>query len=173
MKIAINLQDLRAAVLAYMNTKVTCSVSNLIAEVPKAISPKEKFKFDVSATNATIAAGGVSLKNVRYVITASNNVNLIVPEEKVGKAVSIPIPPFNMSFKLDPGKEVSGYVLTPVAYDPSALYPGETDTIKELPAIGKSLGGFSICAHIIAEVDLSYLFPECGSPNGCYKDNVV
>ena len=168
-----NLQEIRTAVLTYLDTKVSCSISTITAAVPVAISPNEDFKFDVTATNAVTAAGGVRLKNVCYVITASNNVKLVVPPASVGKAISIPIPPFGLSINLNPGQEVSGYILTPAAADPKILNPGETDTIKNLPGKAKSLGGFSICAHIQAEVDLSYLFPVGNCPDGCRRGSVV
>lgn len=169
----VNLQEIRTAVQTYLDTKVSCSIANLTADVPDAISPNEGFKFSVTATNADAATGGIRLKNVRYVVSVSNNVKLIVPPTSVGKATTIPIPPLGITMVLNPGQEVSGYMLTPAAADPTVLDPGETDTIKDLPGKAKSLGGFSICAHVVAEVDLSYLFPSGSSQNGCKKGSVV
>ena len=167
----VNLQEIRTAVLTYVDTKVTCSVSAIIPDVPIALSPSEGFTFNVTVSNAAVAAGGIRLTNVRYVISASSsNVKLIVPPVTVGNARVIGLLPL----ALNPGTETSGYILTPPAGDLKILDPGETDTITGLKGIAKSLGAFSVCFHILADIDLDFLFPQdAPSVNGCKPGNVV
>ena len=69
---AINLRDIPEAVQNYMNTKVTVTVSSFTPAVGATIGPNELFTFNVTATNANAAGGGITLKNVKYRIQSAN-----------------------------------------------------------------------------------------------------
>src|SRR2546423_233033 len=63
---AINLQEISAAVRNYLNTKVAVDIVDLKAEGGEKINPNERFHFRVTVRNANEAAGGIRLTNVRY-----------------------------------------------------------------------------------------------------------
>jgi len=152
----MTLQDIRTAVINYVDTKVTCTVGAIIPEVPIVLSPKENFTFSVAATNATVALGGVRLKNIRYYVSTNGLATLKVPPSNLGKCFGS-INPSGTPFT--PDADVTGFYLNPPEGDFKYLDPGETDTIVNLKGTTKSLGSLMIEVKVFADIDLDYLFP--------------
>ena len=156
----INLQDIRTAVMAYLDTKVDCFISTVRPKVPNVLSPDEPFKFDISARNANAAAGGIRLTNVRYHISVSNPdiAELIIPKREIGVCRS---PDFPFAFPpYDPDKPKPSYILYPIDTDYKTLDVGEEDFIGDLAGRAKKLGKCQIYFKILADVDTTYLFPR-------------
>ncbi len=155
---AINLRDLPQAVRDYLDNKVTVTVSALQPANGLAINPNETFTFVVSVTNATAAAGGIALANVRYelLISPPNVAKLLVPTGGSATASGSGDEP------LPPNAEVTTFIFSPSGADPSSLQVGETDSLTFAGKAGSSQagGGASISARIRADVDLNELFPR-------------
>jgi hypothetical protein len=164
----IILQDIRTAVQTYLDTKVSVAISALTPQSGAQIGQNEEFCFSISVANATSAAGGVALKNVRYYLRVDNTTigKLIVPAAPMvarsGYLVTSPalaagsqvgemyLFPSDEKNYLDPGETD---VIGTTVYTPTALVRGKSGT----PATGSST---SIRFKVLAEVDQDYLFPK-------------
>ncbi len=161
----IDLIDIRKAVQDYLNTKATVSISPFRAEVPNAISPDENFTFDVTATNANAADGGLKLVNVRYHIKVVNpdKANLIVATQPVLGGWVSRSGPLETDTELAAHAEVSEMYLFPYSLlgspDTKTLNAGETDTLTNIEGKALRVGGTDIQCDIIADVDINYLIP--------------
>ncbi len=167
----INLLDIRSAVKTYLDTKVTVSISTFQAEVPNAISPGERFTFNITAANANAANGGLRLINVRYHLKVDNaavpTAKLIVPNQGAAGGWVARTGPLETDTELTQGTEVSEMFLFPYnnlngGADTKTLEVGESDTITNLEgkAINLSTNGTDIQFDILADVDLAYLIPK-------------
>ncbi len=162
----INLLDIRSAVQDYLNTKVTVTISPFRAEVPNAISPGEKFTFDITAANATAANGGLKLVNVRYhlKVVSPSKAKLIVSTQPVLSGWKTRSGPLESDPELTAHAEVSEMYLFPYdvqnAPDLKTLMVGETDTIINLEGKALSLGATDLQFDVFADVDLDYLIPK-------------
>jgi hypothetical protein len=154
--LAINLSDLRQAVIDYLNNKVTVVVSQLTPASGNVIGPGEKFTFSVTVTNASAANGGIALNNVRYVVSVGNaNVATIrVPSD--GTALDGAGHPINAN------ADVGFFNYDPSGDDLSYLQIGESDSIRLSGTAGtNSAGGnTTITARILADPDIYELFPR-------------
>jgi hypothetical protein len=159
----VNLQELRTAVREYLNTKVTLTISTLTPARGATINQSEDFTFSITAANATVALGGIALKNVCYHLRVRNPsvAELIVPPAPMvahsGQTTESPVD----SPVLAAGAEVVEMYLTP-ADEKNYLTPGESDTISNLRGrtkMGTGGTGTVIEVRILAEVDMNYLFP--------------
>ena len=154
---AINLRDIPEAVQNYMNTKVTVTVSNFTPATGATIGPNELFTFNVTATNANAASGGITLKNVKYRIQSANAAVAKIKVPAGGISTDL------LGNPLAVGTEVAAFI-----YDPSAgnvndtLGVGDPDTISLTGRAGASPAGgvTNIQARILADVDLDLLFPK-------------
>lgn len=154
---AINyLQEIRAAVQNYLDTKVKVSISALVADVPNMISPNEGFTFSITASNANTYNGGIRLVQVSYHLMVENPAvaKLIVPPVATATARSGPSP---LAHTLSPGLEVYEMHLFPADH---SLNVGDSDTIAGLKGIAKGLGATNINFHISADPDMDYIFPK-------------
>lgn len=146
------LQDIRTAAIAAVTTKVVTTVSAVTADVPVAISPNEEFTFSVTAANTGVDA--ISLVNVVYHLTVSNNaiLELKVPANPPARASSSPT-----AAVLTVGDFVSGMFLFPTD---NSLTAGDSDTISGLKGRARALGNASIRCHIHGDPNLDFLFPK-------------
>lgn len=160
---AINLKDVPDAVKAYLNTKVTVTVSAFTPQAGNSIQPNETFTFSVTVANASAANGGINLKNVRYRIEALRPKVAKFPLQNQPGGTATPLDGTTLpavGFELPPA---GAMLITPLANsDNSKLEPGETDSIVVLGIAGSAPGGgdTSIQARILADVDLDRLFPQ-------------
>ena len=154
----INLGDLRAACLSYVQTSVVCKLDNLVADVPNAISPGEGFKFDFRATNN----GSIRVVKVKYhlYVTDPTKVKLIVPYYLMPGIRIARSGATEDSPTLAPGSQVAQMYLFPLDTDRKALDPSETDAWINLRGIAQLLGDTSIRCNVLGQVDLDYLFPS-------------
>lgn len=156
----INLQEIRTAVQTYLDTKVTVSISAITPATGASIQPNENFSFSITVTNASAAAGGIALKNVRYRIWLDNYTvgKIIVPAEpmvaRTGWLTSDPA--------LAAGKQVDGEMYLFPPNEKNYLDPGESDTIPLTGKAGAAAAGgtTNIRFKIRADADLEYLFPK-------------
>ena len=155
---SINLEDIRTAVMSYVDSNVTITITNLIS-AGSTINPGEGFSLRVNAVNANAANGGVPLKNVIWHISVQDDdvAKLIVPDEpyvtRSGLSKSSP--------KLTPGTQVSEMYIFPRAVD-NYLGIGDTDAVTvSCKAGSNSTGGACfIFAELYATVDDAWLFPK-------------
>lgn len=153
---AINLQDIHQASIDYVGTSIQCSLENLVADIPNAISPGEGFKFDLRVKNN----GNIRIIKVKYHIYVSDpaKAKLIVPGNllyrfaRSGYPVDSPL--------LAPGSQVTDMYLFPYDADKKSLDPNETDLWPNLRGIANSLGNTTIRFNVLGQIDLNYLFPE-------------
>lgn len=163
----ISLLDIRNAVINYLDTSVTTSVSAITPDVPNALSPNEKFTFSVTATNAA-APSGVQLTNVRYHLSISPDT---VAKLEVPSAVTARADNNSGSPALAAGTLVSEMYLFP---PDNVLEVGDTDTIGGLRGKALRLGNATISFDIHADVDQDYLFPMTTTdPNATRAVSVV
>lgn len=169
---AINLSDIRAAVVAYLNSSVTVSVTAPVPDQPTVISPDEGFTYSVKATNASAAAGGVQLTGVVYHVrlTPASVAKLQVPASPPARAVNSPAGP-----TLAPGSMVSEMFLFPTSSSAhKILAVGESDTITGLRGKALDPGAATIRADIQANIDENWLFPnQENTPSGSRTFNVL
>jgi hypothetical protein len=164
---AINLRDIRDAVIAYIDHIVT----GLSAPVPAAggeINPGEEFTFSATVLNITFSGlfpipGPIRLKNVRYHLKVENPTvaQLKVPNATTATARSGPTTAYPV---LAPGTFVGEmYLFFTAGSDYDVLDPGETDTLAGLKGKagpGVAGGTTNIRFRILAEVDTDFLFPK-------------
>ena len=149
----IILSDIRAAVQAYLNSKVAVSVSAVTPDVPSTLNPGEEATFGVTITNAGFP-DGIRLTNVRYRLWTSGTLKLKVPPAAlaVARASNSSAAP-----ALAPGTFVSEMYLFPTD---STLDVGDSDAMSGLKIKAGTLGGYSINCRIIADADTNFLFPK-------------
>jgi hypothetical protein len=153
---AVNLPDLPQAVRAYLDTKVTVTVSALTPSVGQFVNPGETFTFNVTATNASAPNGGIALTNVRYQISVGNANIVRIRVPNTGTAIDAQGQP------IDPNSEVGFFTFNPSGDDPSYLQIGETDSLSLTGRAGpNSAGGTTtIVARIQGDPDINALFPR-------------
>jgi hypothetical protein len=178
----ITLSDLTQAVVDYLNTQVTLTIS---PTNPAQIKPNANFTFDITVTNPNAVNHGIRLVNVRY--------HVKVQTPAVAKLV---VPATNPDFDgirykdpdlvdLAPNAEVAEMYLFPSASSTSStsstinragdLDVGTSDTIR---VTGKGFGSSGtttgIDCSIKADPDLDYLFPKDEeSPSSPATVNIV
>jgi hypothetical protein len=154
----INLADLRAACVDYLQASVVCKLENLVADVPNAISPGEGFKFDLRATNT----GAIRVAKVKYHVYVADpsKAKVVVPFYfmpgiRIARSGATEDSP-----TLAPGSQVAEMYLFPLDTDRKVLDPNESDTWAGLRGIAHSLGNTSIRLNVLGQVDLDYVFPS-------------
>jgi hypothetical protein len=155
---SINLEDIRTAVMNYVDSNVTITVTNLIS-AGTTINPSEGFSFKLNASNANAASGGIPLKNLVY--------HALVQDETVAK-LYVPDEPYvtrsglsKSSPKLTPGSQVNEMYIFPRAVD-NYQGIGDTDslTISCKAGPGSTGGACFIFTKVYASVDEDWLFPK-------------
>ena len=155
---SINLEEIRTAVMNYVDSNVTITVTNLLTAGPN-INPGEGFSLRLNAANASASNGGIPLKNVVWWVSVQDETvfKLIVPDEpyvtRSGLSKSSP--------KLTPGTQVDEMYIFPRAVD-NYLAIGDTDslTISCKAGSGSMGGACFIFAKVYASVDEEWLFPK-------------
>lgn len=158
---AINLQEIRTAVVSYVDTKVTVSISTLTPATGTTINPNEEFSFILTAKNADSASGGITLKDIIW--------RVWVQSDTVGKLI-VPAPPMvarsglsTSSPALIAGSQVKEmYLSPPTDAAGNYLQVGDTDTISLRGKAGSAPAGGStnIQFKIYADVNMDWLFPK-------------
>jgi hypothetical protein len=151
--LAINLSDLRQAVLDYLENKVTILIGPFNPLHGHVINPKEVFTFNVGVRNASAADGGIALTNVRYQVSVSNgNVATIrVP----GNGTSID----RVGQPIAAGSEVGFFIFTPGSATPedtalSQLGVGEFNSLFLTGRGGSNSAGGSATITVRIKADL-------------------
>jgi hypothetical protein len=147
--VAIDLADLRSAVIAYVSTQVAAGTTPPTADVGGTINPGEEFSFTAHAKNV-----GIRVINITYHITIDSPsvAQLKVPASPPARASRFPSEPL-----LAPGSFVSGMFLFPTD---NSLEPFDSDTIPGLKGKGISIGLANLRCHIHGDVDLDFIFPK-------------
>ena len=160
----INLQELRSAVINYVDTKVTVSISAPISSTGPSINPNEEFSFTLTARNADAAAGGIVLKSVIWRVWVQNAAigKLFVPAAPMvarsGLSSALPALPV--------GSQVGEMYLFPPSFPlldaGNNLAVGDTDTIALRGKAGSAGAGGNtpIYFKIYADADMDWLFPK-------------
>jgi len=158
---AINLNEIPAAVRAYLDTKITVSVSPLTSAAGPTINPSENFSFSVTVTNANAALGGIALKNVRYILTVDNSAVGKLKVPAIGSSTDL------TGAVLAAGAEVAAFIYSPPTFvfigdSAATLGVGDADTQSFSGKAGAAVAGgtTTIRARILADVDLDQLFPK-------------
>jgi hypothetical protein len=153
---SINLPDLPQAVRAYLNGKVTVTVSALTPASGASINPGETFTFKVRVDNAPAASGGILLTNVRYSIRVANSNVIKIRVPSTGTSLDGSGNPIAV------GTEVGFFEFNPASPDISSLQIGETDelTFAGKAGAGQAGGSTTISAKILADPDINALFPR-------------
>jgi hypothetical protein len=167
---AINLQELRAAVQSYVDSSVKVKISDITPQSGTQLGPNEEFTFNVSADNTIAGSNAIRLINVRYHIKLSPTgaAKLLAPNSttvlNTVRAFNNPQgtgAPFALNQPVD-----EMYVFSTSAFildRPNELSPGDIDTITGLKGkAGSAPGGgtTNIQARVLADPDLDYLFPK-------------
>lgn len=156
---SINLKDIRTAVINYVDTQITISVSNLIS-AGASINPGETFSIKLGATNADAASDGMPLKGLVWHVLVQDDAvaKLIVPGEPMlarsGLAKSLPT--------LAAGSQVREMYLSPRAASGNRLGVGDTESVTVSCRAGSSSvgGACFIFAKVYANPDPDWLFPK-------------
>ena len=161
----IELSDISASVVDYLNNHVTVEVSDVSSG--GTIEKDDDGTFSVTVTNAA-APDGVRLVNVRY--------HLFFDTPGVAKFVadgSALAPNRETINPNDPilgsGDEVDVLFVFPAAgfLSQAELDIGEVTVLEGRKVRGKRVGDATIKCHIHADVDEAHLFPQSeNSPNG-------
>lgn len=149
-------QDLAAAVINYMNTKVTCSIITLAPNMPPLCNRNEGFKYVIRAQNNGTATDGVKLINVRFFVrSTSPTVKFKAPPTYVATARS---GMYSSSPLISPGTMASQMYLFPnpsTGCDKIAI--GSGCNLQDLEGnFGTTLGVVYFKSKIIAEPELVY-----------------
>jgi hypothetical protein len=157
---AINLQEIRTAVISYVDTKVTVSVSTIAPVTGASIGPNEEFSFTLTAKNADSASGGIALKDIIWRVWVQNDVvgKLIVPAAPMVARSGLS----SSSAALTPGTQVREMYLFPPTASGNYLHVGDTDTLSLKGKAGAAPAGgiTNIQFKIYADVDMDWLFPK-------------
>ncbi len=172
----INLDQIRTAVINYVDTKVTVTISNPATSGPN-INPGESFTVTLTATNADAANGGVPLKDVVWYVVIqdediatfevptnpplvarsglSRNLPTLTPGSNVREMYLFP------SSILGNFRSVGSNNLIPSPIAGNYLSVGDTDSISLTCQAGDgSTGGTCFMfAKIFATVDHDWLYP--------------
>ena len=146
---SINLKDIRTAVMNYVDSNVTITITNLLS-AGATINPGEGFNMKLNASNANAANGVIPLKNVVWWVSVQDETvfKLIVPDEpyvtRSGQSKSSP--------KLTPGTQVNEMYIFPRAVD--------SLTVNCKAGPGSTGGACFIFAKLYASVDEAWLFPK-------------
>jgi hypothetical protein len=154
----VNLDEIRTAVINYVDTKVTVRVAE-IDMTGTSINPGEPFSVVLEASNANAAAGGIPLKDVVwYVIIQRDDVaTFTVPQPPVvarsGLSRFLPA--------LTPGSQVREMYIFPTTAVSNHLSVGDTDTLTVNCRAGSDAAGGTcfMFAKIFATVDHDWLYP--------------
>lgn len=152
---AINLKDIPAAVKAYLDTKVTVTVSTPVPSSGTTIGPNETFTFSVVAANADAANGGVVLKNMKYRLAVDNPAVAKIKVPTGGTATDL------AGNSLVAGAEVGAFIFAPTSFG-FDLPVGDTDRLSFTGKAGSNQSGgtTTIQARVLADIDLDQLFPK-------------
>lgn len=157
---AINLQEIRTAVINYVDTKVGVTISTLTPAAGVSIGPNETFSFTLTAKNADIVNGGIALKNIIWRVWVQNETvgKLIVPAAPMvarsGNSTTSPV--------LAAGTQVKEMYLFPSnGSADNYLSVADTDVIALQGKAGAAPAGgnTNIEFKIYADVDMDWLFP--------------
>lgn len=155
---SINLEDIRTAVMNYVDSNVTITVTHLIS-AGTTINPGEGFSVRLNAANASAANGGIPLRNVVWWVSAQDETvfKLLVPDEPYVARSGLS----KTSPKLTPGTQVNEMYIFPRAVD-NYLSVGDTDSVTISCKAGSgSVGGACfLYAKVYASVDDDWLFPK-------------
>jgi hypothetical protein len=153
---AINLQDLPKAVRAYLDEKVTVTISDPTPSGGTFIEPDETFTFRVDVFNASAANGGIPLINVRYSIRVEHPDVLKIHVPTTGSSLD------GSGHTIAPGTEVGFFEFNPDSPASSTLQVGEADGLNFRGKAGPNRAGGStrIQAKILADPDINALFPR-------------
>lgn len=148
----ITLNEIRNAVIDYLNTSVTTSVSVPVPDAPIALSPGEEFTFRVTATNAA-APTGVPLVNVVYHVSISPGsvAKLKVPSSPPARASTNPSAPTLTVDDLV--TEMFLFLLE------DTLEVGQTKSLPNLKGKALGLGDPTITFEVYADIDQGFLYP--------------
>lgn len=161
----INLQDIRNAVVTYVDNKVNVSISTLLPTGGNEINPNEEFSFTITAKNAIADSGGIPLKDIIWRIWVENEAvgKLTVPTGITARSGLS-----TTSTLLPAGTLVREMYLFPssIAFLPddpkNYLGVGDSDTIslKGRAMSNPSGGSSNIKFKIYADIDMDWLFPK-------------
>lgn len=162
----IILSDIPAAVNTYLDTKVSVTLSTIVAD-SGTLNPNEEGNFTVTVSNADASNGGVRVRDIVLHLTSSapSKLKLKVP---AGAAVA----PRATIDENDPQLARNSYVNEMFLwyYGNEELDAGEDfDLPLEVKAFDE--GSASITAHVHAAVDLDALFP--GGEHGATANRPV
>jgi hypothetical protein len=152
--VTITLNEIRNAVIDYLNTSVTTSVSVPVPEVPNTTNPNEVFRYDLTATNAA-APTGMRLVNVVYhvSISPSSVARLVVPDPAYAVARD-----GNHSSDTQLVKNALVTDMYLFRTD-NVLEVGDTDILPGLVGKALGLGTATITFEVYADIDQGFLFP--------------
>jgi len=136
-------------VILYIETKIAVSVSDL-TPVPEGFA----FTFVVTATNASVAEGGIALRNVRYQVRVllGGGVRVVVPS--AGASID------GHGHPIAANSQVEFFSFDPSDANLSFLQPGGSHGITVTGVRPPGEGGFNIAASILADPDIDNLFPR-------------
>lgn len=156
----INLQEIRSAVVSYVDSKVTVTISALVPASGTSINPNEEFSFSLTVRNADAASGGIALKDVVWQVWVLNDAvgKLIVPPAPMVARASLS----SGAAALPPGSQVREMFLFPPDANANYLTVGDTDSINLRGKAGPSGAGGStnIQFKVHPDVDMDWLFPK-------------
>ncbi len=159
---SVELSDIAAAVVNYLDTNVVTTVSAITPTKPEqdVLTPGQDGSFSVAVTNAS-APEGVKLINVRYHLKITDDsVARFVPP---GGLVLAAFETLTTTSPIEDGKP-RGEMFVENVLD-NHLDVGGSDTINlDLHCLKQ--GDAKVTAHIHADVDESDLFPTSQNPNG-------
>lgn len=182
----MNLQDIRNAVISYVDNKVTVTISQITPTAGSEIDPNEDFTFTLTAQNADAASGGIPLRNVVWQVWVDNDAvgKLYVPTGMTARSSRsttsdsnkltegtlvremylfpsfFVFPPIHLptpSLTL-PAPDLSSRLIWPWRDSANYLGVGDTDSIA-LKGKGLTQGASAIQFKIYADVDMDWLFP--------------
>jgi hypothetical protein len=148
----VTLGDLRHAVISYLTSKVSVSISS-----PVPTGQGLEFNFTVTVANTSEANGGVGLTNVRYQVevetVASGIARILVPDG--GSSIGPHGEPLNAR------SWVEFFNFDPSDTDLSYLQMGESHSLTFTGYVGQaSETGFNLIANIQADPDINSVFPR-------------
>jgi hypothetical protein len=150
---AINLSDIREAVLDYFSSQVVASIT-VAALNGREINPDEQFAITLTAKNsAGNSSQGVQINNVCYHVSVDDddNARLIAPPTSVAVTRENAS---SSSSRVNPGEERQELFL----FHDVTLQAGDTDSVS---IFGHAVhgGATKLKFHMHGDVDLNYLFP--------------
>jgi hypothetical protein len=149
---AIQLPELRQAVIDYINSKVIVELRNIVPGpgAGTAINPNDEFRFTVRLTNANV--GGIALTNVRYHIGVTDRAKVRVPVAGTSRDGG--------GNPIAAGTMVDFFNFDPTDPNLSFLGRGEQQDQTFSGKIGASAGAVTLRARIEADPDINELFPR-------------